>query len=259
MKSYVAATFLSLFIGTAAQAGIMISSPATYTQDFDTLALSGSSGVTPAGWEFLESGSAANLDYTAGTGSGTTGDTYSFGSSGSSDRALGELTSGSLNSTAGASFTNAGGTAIQSLTLNYTGEQWRIGNTGAARTDRFDFQYSLNATSLTAGTWVNMDTLDFLSPITTASNVGALDGNLTANRSSLGSTLTGLNIDVGESIWIRWQAVDVLGSDDGLAIDNFSLTAQFAAVPEPSSVVFIIASGLCTALYKKRRQPQDRK
>jgi hypothetical protein len=68
-----------------------------------------------------------------------------------------------------------------------------------------------------------------------------------------------LNIDAGESIWIRWLSVDVVGFDDGLAIDNFSLTAQFAAVPEPSSIAFIIASGLCTALYKKRRQPQDRK
>jgi hypothetical protein len=259
MKSHMAAAFLSLFISTFADAGIMLNSPATYTQDFDTLALSGSSSVTPADWEFAETGTAANINYTAGTGSGNVGDTYSFGLSGSPDRALGELTSGPLNSTFGVSFTNAGTTAIQSLTFNYSGEQWRIGNTGAARTDRLDFQYSLNATSLTAGTWINLDALDFLSPITTASSVGALNGNLAANRSNLDSTLTGLNINSGESIWIRWQAVDIGGSDDGLAIDNFSLTAQFAAVPEPSSIAFIIASGLCTAIYQKRRQPRERR
>jgi hypothetical protein len=256
MKPYVAATLLSLFLGTFAQAGIMLNSPATYTQNFDSLAVSGTSSVTPAGWEFLENNLPAT--YSAGTGSDNAGGTYSFGASGNFDRAFGELTSGSFNSTIGASFTNAGATAVESLTVSYTGEQWRIGNTGTARTDRLDFQYSLNATSLTSGSWINLDALDFLSPIATAASVGALDGNLTANRTNLGATLTGLNIDAGESIWIRWLSVDVVGFDDGLAIDNFSLTAQFAAVPEPSSIAFIIASGLCTALYKKRRQPQDR-
>jgi hypothetical protein len=257
MKSYCAATILSLFIFAEADAGIMISSPATYTQNFDTLALSGTSSVTPSDWVFLENNLAST--YTVGTGSDNAGGVYSFGASGSSERAFGELTSGSFSSTIGASFTNDGSTAIQLLTIAYSGEQWRIGNTAAARTDRLDFQYSLNATSLTAGTWLNLDVLDFLSPITTAASVGALDGNLTANRTNLSSTLTGLNINAGESIWIRWQSVDVLGSDDGLAIDDFSLTAQFAAVPEPSSIAFIIASGFCTALYKRRRQPQHRK
>lgn len=255
MKQYVAVTFLSLFMGTFAHAGIMLNSPATYTQNFDSLAVSGTSSVTPAGWEFLENNLAAT--YSAGTGSDNAGGAYSFGPSGNSDRAFGELTSGSVTSTIGASFTNAGAAAVESLALNYTGEQWRIGNTGAARTDRLDFQYSLNATSLTSGSWLNFDALDFLSPIATAASVGALDGNLAANRTNLGSTLTGLNIDPGESIWIRWLSVDVVGFDDGLAIDNFSLTAQFAAVPEPSSIAFIIASGFCTALYKRRRQPQD--
>ena len=46
----------------------------------------------------------------------------------------------------------SGGT-ITSLDIAYTGEQWRNGNTAAARDDRLDFQYSTDATSLTTGAW----------------------------------------------------------------------------------------------------------
>src|SRR5437764_612247 len=145
-----------------------------YTQNFDTLANSGTSSTVPTGWDFSESGTNANTSYTAGTGSSTTGDTYSFGVAGTNlvtDRAFGGLQSGSLIPTIGASFTNNTGAAITSLAIAYTGEQWRLGATGRGA-DRLDFQYSTNATSLTTGTWTDADALDFSSPNT--STVGAL-------------------------------------------------------------------------------------
>jgi hypothetical protein len=76
-----------------------------YTQDFNTLASSLTSSTVPAGWVFSESGTGANLVYTAGTGSSGTGDTYSFGTT-SADRAFGGLQSGALIPTLGAGFTN---------------------------------------------------------------------------------------------------------------------------------------------------------
>ena len=78
----------------------------TYFQDFDSLASSDRSSFVPSGWAFAESGTSANATYTAGIGSSTTGDTYSFGSTGSADRAFGGLRSGSLIPTLGASFRN---------------------------------------------------------------------------------------------------------------------------------------------------------
>ena len=70
------------------------------TQNFDSLVSSGTGtlpGNTPAGWGFSESSTNANTTYTAGTGSGNAGDTYSFGSAAApTDRALGQLRSGSL-------------------------------------------------------------------------------------------------------------------------------------------------------------------
>src|SRR3954468_10193178 len=47
-----------------------------YVQDFDTLVNSGTSSVLPDGWVLSETGTNANTNYTAGTGSGNSGDTY---------------------------------------------------------------------------------------------------------------------------------------------------------------------------------------
>ena len=63
----------------------------------------------------LETGSNANTTYASGTGSSTTGNTYSFGASGSTDRAFGGLQSGSLIPTIGACFVNNTGSTITSL------------------------------------------------------------------------------------------------------------------------------------------------
>ena len=204
----------------------LIGSGVTYTETFDTLAITGTSSTLPAGFVISEAGTGANLIYTAGTGSGNSGDTYSFGSTLSTDRALGELTSGSVTSTFGTSITNNSGATITSLLIAYTGEQWRSGDT-AAVVDRLDFQYSLNATSLTTGTWIDVNALDVRSIITTAA-AGALDGNAAANRTSLSSDVTGLSILNGTIVWIRWVAINIAGSDDGLAIDDLAITPTTA-------------------------------
>src|SRR6185369_1776279 len=86
---------------------------AGYTQDFNTLASSGTSTTLPAGWLLSEAGTNANITYTAGTGCGT----YSFGAAGSAERALGGLQSGSLIPTFGACFVNDTGSALTAFSL----------------------------------------------------------------------------------------------------------------------------------------------
>jgi len=211
-------TLLLFFTNTNSQ--VSLTGPA-YNQDFNTLALSGTSSIVPTGWLFSESGTNANTLYTAGTGSGNAGDTYSFGAASNSERAFGGLQSGSLNPTIGAGFTNNTGGTITSLAIAYTGEQWRLGATG--RTDRIDFQYSLDATSLTTGTWTDLNNLDFSGPIN-AGTVGPLDGNAAANRAAISFAITGLSIPNGATFYIRWLSFDAAGADDGLSVDDFSLT-----------------------------------
>ena len=199
---------------------ISVVSGTPYTQDFNTLATIGTSGALPPGWAFGESGSTADSTYAAGTGSSTTGNTYSFGSAGNSDRAFGGLQSSSLIPTMGAVFQNDSGTTITSLTISYTGEEWRLGD-GTGRLDRLDFQISTDATSLFTGTWIDFDDLDFTTPNTTTT--GAKDGNAVENRNTLTFTITGINISSGSVVWIRWADLNATGSDDGLSVDDFSL------------------------------------
>jgi predicted extracellular nuclease len=202
-----------------------------YTQNFDTLASTGTSSTVPNGWDFVETGTNTNTTYTAGTGSSNAGDTYSFGATDNSERAFGTLLSGSLVSRVGAQFTNNTGTAITSVAISFTGEMWRLGqNTAGRAADRLDFQLSTDATSLTTGTWTNYDALDFSSPVVTGT-VGALVGNNVPNRTAIAFTITGLNIPVGRTFWIRWLDSDLTpGADDGLALDDFSLTPFVTAV-----------------------------
>lgn len=194
-----------------------------YNENFNTLAASGTSSATPLGWSFFETGTTPtpNTTYTAGTGSGNAGDTYSFGPAGNTDRAFGGLQSGALNPTIGVTFINNTGAAITSLTISYYGEQWRLGALG--RVDRMDFQYSLDATALNNGTWTNADALDFTAPVT-AGTTGALDGNNALNRSLITSTITGLNIPNGSTFILRWTDFNATGADDGLSVDDFSLS-----------------------------------
>ncbi len=202
----------------------------SYTQNFDTLINSGAATTNtlppPAGFAIAETvptgqtSTVANGDYRVGTGSSATGDTYSFGApAGNTERALGSLTVGAITPIRyGARFQNDTGTTITALTIQYTGEQWRG---GSATTDKLDFAYSLDATSLSSGIWIDVDLLDFPTPNTGTD--GALDGNAVGNRTTLITTITGLSIPSGAAFWIRWTDTDVTGTDDGLSVDDFAL------------------------------------
>jgi hypothetical protein len=210
--------------GTSAQIPLT-SFVAPNVQDFNTLAASGTSSAMPAGWAFLESGTNANLIYTAGNGGSGTGDTYSFGALGVTERAFGGLQSSSLAPTIGAAFLNSPllDNVINSLSISYTGEQWRLG--AINRVDRLDFQYSLDATSLDTGIWIDVDALDFVAPVTSGAT-GALDGNAAPNRTTVSGAIGGLDLAVGGIIWIRWVDLNATGADDGLAIDDFSIRPE---------------------------------
>jgi VCBS repeat-containing protein len=199
-----------------------------YAQNFDSLASTGSSTVLPTGWYLQETGTAAAADgkYSAGTGTGTAGDVYSFGVAGAhpvTDRALGTLLSGTNTPLVGASFENDTGGTISALQIAYTGEEWRLGTAGRGA-DKLSFQISFDATSLTTGTWSSPTTaLDFSSPDT--GTTGAKDGNAAAEHSALSAIVSVPDIPAGATFWIRWVDNDAGGSDDGLAIDDFSISA----------------------------------
>ncbi|HEY8898025.1 MAG TPA: hypothetical protein VIM79_24535, partial [Niastella sp.] len=138
-KLYFLLVCVTTFISTVTHAQtISIAALNTpYNQSFNSLAFTGTSATVPAGWFFFENG-AAGAAYTANNGASNSGDTYSYGVTGNTERAFGCLLSGSVTPVLGASFTNNTGATITTLTVSYTGEQWRLG--AAGRVDRLDFQ-----------------------------------------------------------------------------------------------------------------------
>ncbi len=211
-----------LLVGTHSIAQISIPNGAfTDSQDFSTLANTGTSSTVPTGWAFFETAANANALYTAGTGGSNAGDTYSFGLAANIERAFGGLQSGNLNPTVGVCYTNNTGNTINGLTVSYTGETWRVG--AAARTDGMQFQYNQNTTAINgAGTWTSFNALDYFNP-------GQATGSGSMLHSALiSSPITGLSIAPGATFCFRWNDFNASGSDDGLAVDDFSLNAALA-------------------------------
>ncbi|RYZ58060.1 MAG: hypothetical protein EOO14_10165, partial [Chitinophagaceae bacterium] len=192
------------------------------TQDFNALpatgnALQATSGIFTDGWSFLENGTGKNDLYQAGSGTSATGDTYSFGASGMSDRAFGFLQSGSLGSIPGFKFLNNTGQVISSMVIGYTVELWRL----SAAPDGLAFSYQLGDVPLDEALgWKNVPSLNVTTPVTGA---GAVDGNSVANRTILTPVLiTGLSLPPGAVVTLRW--IDAtLSNSAAMAIDDFSL------------------------------------
>ncbi len=236
-RSLLLLTLLPLGSSAWAQCVNLASLGVASSQSFDTLSNSAGSttnNLTLTGWFMIEAGGGArdNDQYAVDNGASNTGDTYSYGGPGSTDRALGSLQSGTLIATVGACFTNATGASITSLDLAYTGEMWRLGTVG--RLDRMDFQFSTDATSLDTGTWTNVDELDFSTP-DSSGTAGARDGNAAGFRTARSHSIGGsLSIANGQEFWIRWTDFNASGADDGLAVDDFSLTPQAGAPPQPA-------------------------
>jgi hypothetical protein len=203
----------------------------SFSENFNTLATSGSNNTTiPPEFKFVEAGTSGNLTYTANNGSATTGETYSFGSTGNFDRALGELTTSTVQSTVGACFVNNTNHPFTSFVIGYTGEEWRLAATGTV--DGLDFEYSTDATSTTTGTYIAVDELDFFSPNNNAASVGQLDGNAAANRTVFApfAITPASPIQPESTFYIRWSPILIAGSNtnDGLAIDDFTIGTTLA-------------------------------
>lgn len=243
----------------AANADAAISIPSdgfVYSQEFDSLLSSGSGtwtqNSTISDWYATRTGTGTTIE--ASTGSAIAGNLYSYGSSGSSDRAIGSLGSGNAAAGSfawGALFQNTTGAALKSVDLAYFGEQWR-NSAAAAQTVTFFYKVNNSATppttadfNLASGSsgWTPATTLDFTSPIT-GGTAGLLNGNLAANRSSLSDTITfSTMVDPGKYLWIGWRDVDHSGTDHGLSIDDVSATFHTAAVPELSSFLVVGLGG----------------
>lgn len=255
-----AAIALSIAAAHAAHAQTIAYTGGTYAQSFDGLPTTGFTSVVGAGPHALivgfpgatgvdgwyggnPLGSSASTEFRAQDGSlsGNSGrGVISYGTAGSTDRALGVLATSNQISRIGALFVNSTAAVLTDVTITYTGEQWRRGN--VATPNALTFTYGLGASTNAATT--PFSALTFTAPNAQASPTEvALNGNAAANRTLISATITGLNWQPGQTLAIAWTANDAQGQDDGVAIDDLTLSA----VPSPGALALLALGGLTIA------------
>lgn len=223
----------------------------SYVQTFDSLgtstisnAFSATSGVQTSigaaastnldGWfGAKKSGSGTTiLSLTADYGNGTSGSIYNYGSTNTNsgvnlDRSLGSLASGSSVMAFGALIKNETGSAINSVKVTMTAEQWR----SSTSANNMVFGYGLvDGATITADNFLTSPDAVSLAALTitmpASTNNVAVDGNAPSNQVGYTNVLVPMALAPGEVGFIRWQDTDETGSDAGISIDNFSLTAS---------------------------------
>jgi hypothetical protein len=196
-----------------------------------------------------------------GAGTSTTGAFMSWGASGSTDRALGDLGANTLASDTPTSpdlgnlyialrLHNDTGQTLDSFTLGFTGEQWHTG-TGAAETMTFGWSTTAISVSDPSSAFNAVPALAWTAPVHTGAE-GAVDGN--ANHVVLSpATVTGLNWAPDTDLWLRWTDPQALGPrDDGMGIDDLSFLADVAVVPEPATGTMLMFGLLALGFFRVR-------
>lgn len=181
-----------------------------------------------------------------GTGSGTAGGVYSFGTDAdgtNTDRWLGIQFAGTPSSgTLSAEFVNNTGSLIEILNISYQAYQFRAASGG--RSSFFDV--NVNGGGAISG-------LNFTADNTIATGERGTILGVTGFPTTLSVTVSGLSISDGDTFTVNWAGFrgdDVTGSAQGIGINNISVSA----IPEPSTYAAIggiLALG--AVLYRRRK------
>lgn len=228
--------FNSLFATQGYDSDTALPAPAISSNGPLQLTAAPFSGSELGGWWMVKyEGSGTYARFKADDGTAVNGAIYSYGASGSSDRALGSIASASTRSRFGMVLSNNTGQTLTQFTISYVGEQWRDG-TSAANT--LAFSYAIDPTDLNTGNYVAAPALSLTSPNSTTADANGLklDGNATLNRRAVNATVTGIVWPAGSRLIVRWTDTDDLQNDDGLAIDDFTFAAVNGGPVAPAIV-----------------------
>ncbi|MFM9051101.1 MAG: hypothetical protein ACKOKF_02110, partial [Bacteroidota bacterium] len=229
----------------------------SYSQDFNGLPSSGSTGMTGFGWGpyYLSTpavnasnltgwqhtaiaGTTTDVVFAIENGTGTGGGLKSYGPTGSNHRALGSLASGGSTPAFGSVFVNNTGGPLTTVTISYTGQQWRNGGDGTP--NQLFFSYQVGGTDISSGIFSSYAPLNFQAPVSGGAS-GPLDGTQSANQTQVSATFTlYTNWLPGQTLVIRWLDNNDSGLDEGMAIDDLTFSAQGPTTPlaQDSTVSF---------------------
>ncbi|MFZ4706236.1 MAG: hypothetical protein ACOYMF_09555, partial [Bacteroidales bacterium] len=253
------AVFLLLSLAPGKEASgqaLLLTTSNSYYQDFNTLpSLLGSSvlwtdNVTIPYWYMqrmpvVPPGGLYPINVIADDGNqlgSGTGSGYSYGTIGSTERALGSVGSNNVNSghyAWGIQLQNTSGFVISDFNVAYRGEQWRDGGV-SNQTQQITYYYKKSATAITNLTpnfitgWTGVAALTFSAPVNSNSGVGVgLNGNLPANSAiksnSFGSSLI---LNNSEYMMMKWDDKKYGGMIDmGMSTDSVVISWTVCAPP----------------------------
>jgi len=260
MKTYrtlLSALVVTVLLASALRAQVSFTG-APYKQDFDSLpsftvdgstttsVFTFSNNSTLPGW-YSSVGTGTNAAVRSAGAAKATGDLYDWGSSGDTDRALGLFSSAGYSSTAylGLQLRNDSGATIDTLTLTFDVEQWRR-NVNATTWAFSYLETSASGDQLTASGYTSDVLGNAVSPVT--GSAGGSNGN--ANVTPVSVTLTGLNWQAGDTLWLRW-ASDQGEKASGLGLDNLSVS--LTPIPEPRTVALAFGMAALGLVLVRRR------
>jgi len=228
----------------------------TYSQDFNSLPITGLTGTTTFsnatgpfdltqptpnglgagagmnGWYAGQITGANSLKLYTTDGSNaqaSIGALGSFGAAGDADRALGSFSNTGAQARFGVKFVNASSNTFTTFTIDYDVEQWAQSSTTIDFLNRLE--YGIGATNLNTGTYTVIGPTDTAAgggtwnSLITGAATQTLNGNDPANRTHKTVTVDGIAWVPGQSLFLRWNDVNDAGTEAALAIDNFNFTA----------------------------------
>jgi len=211
-------------------AGAIAVTGVPYIENFDSMGPNGTN--TPPGWYVgVGTGAISGTNVTVSSGAAGSGGNYNFGSSGSSDRALGSLAANSTQRDTEGRFMNVAGSSIVSFVISYSGEHWRAGGQSSG-SNVLAMQYSTDGTNFTAmGAQFN-----FNAPLNSGS-ANALDGNAASNRvTGIGGAYTpATSITNGQVFYLRWADAGHRSAGDAMAIDDLAMSFTLTNAPAPAA------------------------
>ena len=235
-------------------------------QDFDTLPAAGTftfstkgpqaldqtpiNAAGAVGWS-LYANVGTPLSFIVDAGGSSTASVYSYGTSGTSERALGFLANSTRACRAGLRLINNTGQTLTQFTLSFTGEEWRSGGTVNPNSLAVDYRIQAAAFDIdSGGTYTAIPALTFNSPVNHAQST-AVNGNLAANRVLLSATINA-SWPNGQMLMVRWRDSDSTGEDDALAIDDVAFFAPTSGAVAPQVLSMIPASSATGVITTRR-------
>lgn len=194
-----------------------------YTEDFSGMGATLTDFLP--GWTAINVNNGSTLTMGVTTGTDNVGNAYNVGASGDEERAFGTLADATTTPVLGAVFQNNTGSTVSKISIQARMEQWRqSGNAGV--NESVAFYYSLNATSLSTGTWTAVTALNLNEKLTAVNTNLAVNGNLAANYTNMSNIISGLNWTNGTNLWIKWVDNNDAGANGMYAIENFTISVN---------------------------------